>query len=263
MRFSSVDFPALGSPIRATKPARVGPALVVGSVIGLLHPVEQRARCCLFCGAFAGGLAAGGLASFEPCLDREKRLVIRPVARGFDIGRGGQAAGLRPFLQGWIWHRGSLTARHRRCACPTDAAPRRGRHRTPHPGRRRRSPPPSRRPRSASLRRPPDSISDRPSFSTSPKPVSRATSAQVSCRTSALKRGARVPSVAWPSALNSAVAMDRPRTRSPRNSSRSLEGRVWDEIEECVTARTSSSGRAKSCPMRAAKAARSAASLTR
>ena len=51
-------------------------------------------------------------------------------------------------------------------------------------------------PRTASFRRPPVSISDRPSFITSPSPISRAISAQVSPRTSALRRGASCPSVA-------------------------------------------------------------------
>ena len=71
-------------------------------------------------------------------------------------------------------------------------------------------------------------------------------------RTSAFSRGASSPSVARGSAASSASAMTRPSTRSPRNSSRWLSAVV--AIDGCVSASTSSSGRAKRWPIRASAA---------
>ena len=162
----------------------------------------------------------------------------RPI---IDVGRRRQAARLRPFLQRASWRRARPRA-PRRPASPQSAqhdAPRgleAARRDTPP-----RSPPPSRR-RAAppSCARPP-SISDRPSFSASPRSISRATSAQVSRRTSALKRGASRPSRASGSASSSASAITRPSTRSPRNSSRWLS--PAPPRDPWVSARTSRSGR--------------------
>ena len=102
MRLSRVDLPALGSPIRATKPARV-------SVIGILHPLQKRLGRGLF--GLALGACAGtrGSAVGKPHLDGEDRRVIRPLAAGFDIGRRQLAAGLGPFLQAVLASRASAS----------------------------------------------------------------------------------------------------------------------------------------------------------
>ena len=94
MRFSSVDLPAFGSPIRATRPQRVG-----ASVMGFLQEREERLGGLLLGGAFRGRAAAGGVTVREAGLDGEDRRVVRAFAVEIGVVGRGHAAGLRPFLE--------------------------------------------------------------------------------------------------------------------------------------------------------------------
>ena len=128
-RFSSVDLPALGAPISATKPQRVAvrPGLrhERSSDIRLAAAACSAARLDLplaCCRALAG----------DPDLDREGRIVRRAGRFHHLIDGQRQAGRLGPFLQRRL---GVLrrAARRRRAAPPSGArrtaAPRRARHR--------------------------------------------------------------------------------------------------------------------------------------
>src|SRR5579872_1851918 len=99
----SVDLPALGAPINATKPQRVTAPLAAGSGIEprRLHAFahQHRRGGGLFGGALGTSQALGGRKLGKLNGDAEFRVVIGSGARNLPIGGSRQAARLRPFLQ--------------------------------------------------------------------------------------------------------------------------------------------------------------------
>src|ERR1700730_7275804 len=91
----SVDLPALGAPIKATKPQEVP------SVMRVLRSRPTRhesLRGGLFGGAFGGRRTLRRLKTFQGDLHRKERRVRRPGATDLDINRRVERTGLRPFL---------------------------------------------------------------------------------------------------------------------------------------------------------------------
>src|SRR5450755_514892 len=100
---SSVDLPALGAPISATKPQRVSSLGDLRSTIQLVHrhalPGEHGGGGRLFGGALRRAQAFGRRAVGQRHRDAELRVVIRAGASQFLVIRRRQPAALRPFLQ--------------------------------------------------------------------------------------------------------------------------------------------------------------------
>ena len=192
MRFISVDLPAFGSPISATKPAAGRAAVASRHAASSRASSASAARC--WAARLEAARACARAAVLEPRLHREDRRVVGALAAEVEVGGRPLPARLRPFLQ-----RGLGVARlrlaPRRCARPSAAgsaaAPPRARRRD----RPRRSPPPSRRraARSCAARR--SASRSGPCAARRRGRRAAATSAQVSLRTSAFRRGASRPSV--------------------------------------------------------------------
>src|SRR5438132_2856646 len=99
---TSVDFPTLGAPIRATKPQRVaGGAVAVSStfIFAADFAGEHRQRRVLFRRALVAADALRRLQPRQGDGDAEVRIVMRPGALDLAIDRGRQRLRLRPFLQ--------------------------------------------------------------------------------------------------------------------------------------------------------------------
>ena len=103
---SSVDLPALGAPISATKPQRVPLASPLSLSrqpsslsAGNADAVEHGGGGGLFGGALGTARPSAGGAVGQHHRDAEFGLVMRAGARQLAIGRRRQAARLRPFLQ--------------------------------------------------------------------------------------------------------------------------------------------------------------------
>src|SRR5665811_518179 len=100
---SSVDLPALGAPISATKPQRVSLARLAASTIKLVHRHADARQHGGGGGLFGGPLRCAHALGRRPVgqhhRDAEFRIVMRAGARQFPIGRRRQPARLRPFLQ--------------------------------------------------------------------------------------------------------------------------------------------------------------------
>src|SRR6185437_6933329 len=97
----NVDLPALGAPIRATKPQRASEP--VSSTIQLVHrdanPLQHGGSGVLFGRALGTAQALGRRPIRQHHRYAEFGIVMRSGAREFAIGRRRQAARLRPFLQ--------------------------------------------------------------------------------------------------------------------------------------------------------------------
>ncbi len=125
IRFSSVDLPAFGSPIRATKPA-AGPACCLG------HPaasIRASKRLCrrLFGLPFRARPGAFRRAVRQPHLDGEHRLVVRALAALFDHRPAAAGRGPAPIPAARSWRRGRppRTAADPAAPQPQDQRPRR------------------------------------------------------------------------------------------------------------------------------------------
>src|SRR6185503_3601385 len=97
---SSVDLPALGAPIKATKPQRVSPAASGIRFVQLdADPFQHGGGGGLFGGPLGKTETLGGRAVGQRHRDPEFRVVMRAGARQFAVVRRRQPARLRPLLQ--------------------------------------------------------------------------------------------------------------------------------------------------------------------
>src|SRR6202163_4967320 len=120
---TSVDLPALGAPISATKAQRVG-SVAAGaassggsSIIGTAGDAfafDHHGRCDLFGGALAAADAFGRREPRQIHRNAKLRIVMRPGALDLAIDRRRQPLALRPFLQ----HRLGIAQRPPRLAHP-------------------------------------------------------------------------------------------------------------------------------------------------
>src|SRR5258708_5161840 len=91
-----VDLPALGAPIKATKPHDVSVSLM--RVARHCPARHEGLRGRLFCGALGGRRTLRRLKAVQRNLHGELRRVGRTGAVNFHIDRCVEGAGLRPFL---------------------------------------------------------------------------------------------------------------------------------------------------------------------
>src|SRR5215510_190289 len=100
--FNNVDLPALGAPMSAMKPQRVG-----SSAIKLVRRHADAGKHHSGGGLLGGAFRAADTFSWRPVRqhdgDAKFRIVMGSRSREFAIVRGWQAARLRPFLQYCFW----------------------------------------------------------------------------------------------------------------------------------------------------------------
>src|SRR5690625_987773 len=97
MAFISVDLPAFGSPISATKPQRVASSAMSLSRTGQF--LQKGGSCLLFGQFFRARLAARTFSGLERSLDSEERRVIGAGLREQAVGGRCKPPRLRPFLR--------------------------------------------------------------------------------------------------------------------------------------------------------------------
>ena len=142
---TSVDLPALGAPMTATKPQRVSGAAAACSAIRLAPPHafarEQRGGSRLLGGALACALAARRLPARDAHLGGEARRVIGSLRARSPRSAAASGPGPAPIPAARTWHRRRRRACRRAWLPTVRAHDRRAPCRIPPRGRRRRAGP--------------------------------------------------------------------------------------------------------------------------